>query len=60
MKEFILNRKQLFVSATAWWLLFVVLSLSDYNSYQLLNIVGIISLIVLPGVLTLSLTYLLF
>lgn len=55
MKNFILKPNILSLGAISWWLVFVVLSTTEFNYFQLLNIFGFLTLILLPGLLTISL-----
>lgn len=37
-----------------WWVLFVVLSVFSYNEFQVLNVVGFLALVIIPGTLVSS------
>jgi uncharacterized membrane protein len=47
-------RKSVIVWIALWWLAFIVLSISRFNAFQILNIVGFLSLILIPGWLTVT------
>jgi uncharacterized membrane protein len=48
----IIKRSRLLIAVATWFALFLALSFENYNSFQLLNIIGFISLAILPGFLT--------
>ncbi len=50
-----LNRNRLLIYTLLWEGVFLFLSASQYNGFQVLNIVGFITLIGLPGILTIIL-----
>lgn len=54
MRSIIVTNKALLTGAIFWWFLFVVLSVADYNSFQILNIVGFLFLVIVPGWLSIS------
>ena len=47
-----LNRRQVLTAVLIWGGLFVLLSALHFNAFQLLNIFGFLTLIILPGLLT--------
>ena len=49
-----LIKQKLFVVSILWWLIFLVLSITQFNQFQILNIVGFSFLILVPGFLTIS------
>lgn len=52
MKIFVLNRNNIIIITLFWLFFFVMLSNTDTNYFQILNIVGFCTLIILPGALT--------
>ncbi len=48
----IIKRGHFLIAILAWFGIFLALSLTNYNGFELLNIVGFISLAILPGLLT--------
>jgi uncharacterized membrane protein len=47
-----LNRKEIIQLSLLCWFSFIVLSISSVNNFQILNVIGFISLMILPGFLT--------
>lgn len=52
MKKIIINRNSLIVGIILWWLVFAALSITHFNNFQILNIIGFIFLALVPGMLT--------
>ena len=52
MKEIIIKRNAIIIGTNIWWLIFIVLALTNFNSWQIQNIVGFAFLIIMPGLLT--------
>lgn len=48
------TRDHLLLFFDLWWIVFVALSYSGFNAYYVLNVIGFISLILLPGMLTIG------
>ena len=54
MKDLRISRKLFLLSILTWWIIFVVLSTVRFNPFQLLNIVGFLFLVIVPGMLTVA------
>lgn len=52
MKNLILKTNSVLLLLAIWWLVFVAFSITNINPFQILNIFGFITLIILPGFLT--------
>lgn len=52
-KSLVLHRQDILTITLGWWFLFVLLAFLSFNPLQLLNVVGFMALILIPGSLTL-------
>ena len=52
MKKIMFFKQAPVFYVTIWWLVFLILSLTNSNPFQLLNIIGFLFLIIVPGGLT--------
>ena len=52
MIDYIFDKKSIVFFSTIWWAVFSAFSISQYNPFQLLNIVGFLFLVIVPGLLT--------
>ncbi len=52
MNGIIIKRSSLIIGAILWWLTFVTLSITHFNNFQILNIIGFLFLVLVPGTLT--------
>lgn len=53
MNKLIINRNSLIIGIIVWWWIFLALSFTHFNNFQILNIVGFLFLSIVPGMLTL-------
>jgi uncharacterized membrane protein len=53
MKTLTIERGVLVFGVAVWWLFFVLLSANQFNPFEILNIIGFLTLSLLPGTLTL-------
>ncbi len=53
MRTITIKRSHILLAVTIWFAAFFALSITDFNNFQLLNIIGFLFLAILPGLLTL-------